>query len=635
MTAVEAVRSGISKSAIMVQEYGMTIPSPSGKLLRPLTALSFVSADRQHLLDDRFWLGCLAIQMVHEASIYHDDVFDGGMQRRNTATLLATKGIGASVLVGDLYLTGAYRVASLTGYHDFLTAFIKAVETMVRGENIQDSITPSENLLTTYEQIVRMKSGQLFGIAAALPSWSGHSDLPSEQLLNIGINLGIFYQMVDDFLDYCPTGETGKPKLQDFNNRIWTFVLGSHGTEWFEQSADQALKAFFTSKNAPSLAEIALSKLQDRGSSLISQIQKAAAQPPMVEMIEEWLQRCAHASRPNRLATPKIYSKLSLAPKPERSLTAAQIGLRAQKLGDVSDWGVFFQRNSRSFSYASRLFPRPERSIITEIYLFCRFTDNLADKGAESIAHAYEILNVWDQIAYSAYQGNATGIPVADVVMGRMASMVIPYSLISELIEGMRMDVEPSRYSSMEELRLYTYRVASVVGDWITQAFGVRDSWVLERAHDLGHAMQLTNIVRDVGEDLSMGRLYLPADLMDEHQITLETLKDLKEKAFNHGFISPNYTELIEAIIAEANSAYDRAYEGIPFLPTRLRRAIAVAARVYRGIHDEIRSNQYNNLTSRAYTSSWKKTILARKGLTQLRQVSQNPKPSNTLNSAT
>jgi len=624
MTAVDVVREGISKSTIMAEEYGMTIPPPSGKLLRPLTALSFVSTDRQGFLDDRFWLGCLAIQMVHEASIYHDDVFDGGMHRRNAATLLATRGIGASVLVGDLYLTGAYRVASLTGYHEFLTTFIEAVETMVRGENIQDSITSEENLLTTYEQIVRMKSGQLFGVAAALPSWSGHSDLPSEQLFNIGINLGIFYQMVDDFLDYCPTGDTGKPKLQDFNNHIWTFVLGSQGTEWFKLSPDQALKEFFNSKNTPSLAEVALSKLQEQGSALVHQIQKAGAQPPMVEMIEEWIQCCAHASRPNGLATPKIYSNLSTAPKPERSLTAAQIGLRAQKLGDVSDWGPFFQRNSRSFSYASRLFPRSERLIITEIYLFCRFTDNLADKGADSIAHAYEILNVWDQIAYSAYQGNTTGIPVADIVMGRMAKMDIPYSLISELIEGMRMDVEPSTYVSMDELRLYTYRVASVVGDWITQAFGVRDPWVLERAHDLGHAMQLTNIVRDVGEDLEMGRLYLPTEVMNEHSMTWEILTDLKQKTSIHGITSPNYIELIEDIIAEANSAYDRAYEGIPFLPARLRRAIAVAARVYRGIHDEIRSNQYNNLTIRAYTSSWKKTILARKGLTQLRQVSHN-----------
>ena len=600
----------------------MSIPPPSGKLLRPLTALSFVSGDRLDSLEDRFWLGCLAIQMVHEASIYHDDVFDGGMHRRNAATVLATKGIGASVLVGDLYLTGAYRVASMTGYHEFLTAFIEAVETMVRGENIQDSMTSGDNLLITYEQIVRMKSGQLFGLAAALPSWSGYSDLPSEQLLNIGINLGIFYQMVDDFLDYCPTGDTGKPKLQDFNNQIWTFVLGSQGTEWFEQSADQALQEFFNSNNAPSLAEVALSKLQDHGSTLVTQIENVGAHPPMVEMIHEWIQRCAHASRPNGLASPKIYSDLAL--KPERSLTAAQIGLRAQQLGDVSDWGTFFQRNSRSFSYASRLFPGPERSLITEIYLFCRFTDNLADKGADSIAHAYEILNVWDQIAQSAYQGHKTGIPVADVVMGRMASMDIPYSLISELIEGMRMDVEPTTYVSMDELRLYTYRVASVVGDWITQAFGVREPWVLERAHDLGHAMQLTNIVRDVGEDLAMGRLYLPSDLMEKHNITLDNLMELKQKFSDHGVAPSNYIELIEDIIAEANSAYDRAYEGIPFLPARLRRAIAVAAKVYRGIHDEIRSNQYNNLTCRAYTSSWKKTILARKGLSQLRQVSHN-----------
>ena len=245
------------------------------------------------------------------------------------------------------------------------------------------------------------------------------------------------------------------------------------------------------------------------------------------------------------------------------------------------------------------------------------------DKDGDVKIQAYETLELWDQITHSAYHGCITGISVADVVMSKMSQMHIPYTLISELIQGMRMDIEPQTYHSMADLRGYTYRVASVVGDWITQAFGVRDPWVLERAHDLGHAMQLTNIIRDVGEDLAMGRIYLPADLMTSHNITPELLLNLKVQTGQSNRMPGDYVKLLEEIMAEADSAYDRAYEGIPFLPHRLRRPIAIAARVYRGIHDEVRANEYNNLTRRAFTSFRRKTVLARKGLKQLRQVSE------------
>jgi len=634
MTVVEHVKAGISGSVSVTEKLGMTIPAPSGKLLRPITAFSFVAPEHQDLLDERFWHGCLAIQMVHEASIYHDDVFDGGLQRRNEATLLAEKGIGASVLVGDLYLTGAYRVAAMTGCNDFLMKFIEAIETMVRGETIQNSQAPAENHLERYEQVVRMKSGQLFGIAAALPGWSGYSVHSPEKLQKIGIDLGIFYQLVDDFLDYCPNGHTGKPKLQDFHNKVWTFVLGSNGFEWFDQAPNQAITEFFSSENHQSMAECALNFIEQRGSSLLDQVRNLHAQSTITEIIEKWMHRCALACRSNGITSTDIYEKLPSIHKPDSSSGVTQIMLQAQKLGPVSEWERFFQRNSLSFSFASRLFPSEERSLVTEIYLFCRFTDNLVDKENGSTAQSYDILNVWEQITHSAYQGHSTGIEVADIVMSKMSKMDIPYSLISDLIEGMRMDVESLTYASMEDLRLYTYRVASVVGDWITQAFGIREPWVLERAHDLGHAMQLTNIIRDVGEDLDMGRVYLPTDLMSAHNITPEFLITIKKDAQKSKPIPPDYILLLEQIIMEANSAYDRAYEGIPYLPNRFRHAIAVAARVYRGIHDEVRANQYNNLSCRAHTSSMKKISLARQGIHQLRRVSQNMNPSTLLKSA-
>ena len=116
----------------------------------------------------------------------------------------------------------------------------------------------------------------------------------------------------------------------------------------------------------------------------------------------------------------------------------------------------------------------------------------------------------------------------------------------------------------MDDLRSYTYWVASVVGNWITQAFGIREPEVLDRAHDLGHAMQLTNIIRDVGEDLAMGRIYLPADLMKLHNLTMEQLTALKTYSGSSVAIPSNYIALLEDIMSEADSAYERSYQGFP-----------------------------------------------------------------------
>ena len=167
--------------------------------------------------------------------------------------------------------------------------------------------------------------------------------------------------------------------------------------------------------------------------------------------------------------------------------------------------------------------------------------------------------------------------------------------------------------------------MASVVGAWLTQAFGVREAWVLERAHALGHAMQLTNIVRDVGEDLSMGRVYLPADRMKAHGVTAESLTAMSVRIRNGGTVDPGYVALLEEIMGVADSAYAAAYEGMPHLPPFFQRPVAVAAQVYRGIQDKVRANGYDNLNRRAYTTFREKVVLANRGLARLRGRLRQP----------
>lgn len=628
MTVAGLVRAGLGRGAASAARQGVAIPPVRGKLLRPLTAFSFASAERRESPEERFWFGCLAIQMAHEASLQHDDVLDSGFGRRNTATLLAREGPGAALLWGDLYLTGSYRVAGMTGSAEFLDDFIRAVEATVRGERKQGELRAVDDPRAFYEVVVRAKSGALFGAAAALPGWTGDVGpdrgalLSPEALRDVGTELGAFYQLVDDFLDYCPADDTGKPKLQDFNNRIWTFVLAGRGFGWFDRTPGEAVAEFFRAGSAGSgrrsMAEHAMEHLEARGEALRGRLRGAGAGGELTDLVAGWIDRCNKALRAGSGATVAIPSDLPERPRVAAPSTVAHIVTRALALGAQSQWGRFFARNSRSFHFSSALFPPEQRSIVRGIYAFCRFTDDLVDEGSEPAVRLHEILDVWGDIARSAYEGRDTGIALADVVMGRMSELRIPFALASELIEGVRMDVEPCSYLSMKDLRRYTYRVASVVGAWLTQAFGVRDPWVLDRAHDLGHAMQLTNIVRDVGEDLAMGRIYLPADRMAFHGVTGESLPAMKARARGAGQMDPGYVALLEELMAEADAAYARAYEGMPLLPVHFRRPVAVAAQVYRGIHDQVRANGYDNLNLRAYTSLLAKIILGRQGLKRL-----------------
>ena len=169
------------------------------------------------------------------------------------------------------------------------------------------------------------------------------------------------------------------------------------------------------------------------------------------------------------------------------------------------------------------------------------------------------------------------------------------------------MDLQGVRYASLLELRKYTYRVASVVGFWVSELFDVRDPAVLARAESMGHAMQLTNILRDVGEDARNGRCYLPTDLMKRYGVSED---DLRGGRTSHG-----YRNLVKELMEHAERAFVDGSAGLKDLPAQMRLPVSVAARVYRGILNEIRRNDYDNLTRRAGTSSARKAALMGRAL--------------------
>ncbi|HEY4304794.1 MAG TPA: phytoene/squalene synthase family protein [Gemmatimonadaceae bacterium] len=274
-----------------------------------------------------------------------------------------------------------------------------------------------------------------------------------------------------------------------------------------------------------------------------------------------------------------------------------------------------FARAGRSFAFASRLLPASDRERVARVYAYCRATDDLVDDHwtAASVGlHAQ--LDLWLDDSRRAHRGEITGAQVIDEAMAELRAGSVPFAYVEQLVAGVRMDIDARRYDDLAALSTYTVRVAGVVGLVMCGLFDVRERWLAERAVTLGCAMQLTNIVRDVGDDLDRGRLYLPLSLLRSYGVTELELDDMRR---GRRPITPAYRAVIESLLTTADGQYRRALEAVPYLPGAFRRTVAVAAAVYRGIHDEVRRSGYDNLTRRAVTPLPRKCAL---GLVALRE---------------
>lgn len=603
----------------------MAVPPRAGKLLRPCFAHALVPPGLHDTLDERFWSGALAVQMVHEASLLHDDVIDGADERRGEPTAVAQHGVAHAVVLGDHYLTGAYRAAAATGSFEFLSRFAEAVERTVAGEIAQGRRRGERLEPDVYDEIIEGKSGELFGIAAAL----GATVLGlgrTEERQDLGRAFGNLYQRIDDLLDYCTEAETGKPPLQDYRHGKWSWILELAGVESFDLTAEAVVSAIFRpGPDSPSPARRALAVLRQRrrdilreGARLEADLQALAGLlttcvETAVDRVTEQEERLGLARRPTRAEESGMLKR--------RSSAEAVVLRRARALGGPGEWRAYFGDHARTFSLAARLFPPREAALVSGLYAYCRFTDDLVDDpeddpSPESLAQR---LSVWRALSLAAYDGNATDIPILDTVLRDAAERGVDRSYPEALLDGVAMDLAPRRYRSWTELEGYTFGVAAAVGGWMTQLFGLHDPDLLHRAHALGHGMQLTNIARDVGEDWRRGRLYLPTELLLEHAVSPDDLGMMAGGAMG---ISEAYRDVIRALIGRADAYYETAWPGIRALPAFFRRPVAAAASAYRGIHREIRRNDYDNLTERAFTSVGRKVMLAGAGILQARRPS-------------
>jgi phytoene synthase len=253
------------------------------------------------------------------------------------------------------------------------------------------------------------------------------------------------------------------------------------------------------------------------------------------------------------------------------------------------------RRHSRSFYLASGLLAQPTRSAIRSLYAFCRTTDDFADRlDAEDAAAS---LAAWEAGGPSGLDDDALSVLRAWRVTQR--TYAIPQVYADQLIAGVRMDLQRSRYLSFDDLSVYAYRVASTVGLMSMHILGYQGPEAIPYAVRMGVALQATNILRDVGEDWRMGRLYLPLDELSDF--------GLGEADIERGQVTPAWRRYMRFAIERNRQLYEQAWPGLDLLSPQGRRSVGAAAELYRGILDAIEAIDYDVFRQRAHLDRWEK----------------------------
>ena len=258
-------------------------------------------------------------------------------------------------------------------------------------------------------------------------------------------------------------------------------------------------------------------------------------------------------------------------------------------------------KSGSSFYYSFMFLPAERRQAITALYDFCREVDDVVDE-CHDLSLAQTKLEWWRQEVGRVYNGTPThpvGLALKDVIKG----FRLPQEQLLEIIDGMAMDLSQTRYLDFKGLQLYCYRVASVVGLLAAEIFGYQDRQTLKYAHDLGLAFQLTNIIRDVGEDARRGRIYLPIEDLQRFEVPA---KDLLEARYSDAF-----RELMAFQAERAEKFYDQAFAQLPAIDRKAQRPGLVMAAIYRTLLREIAADGFLVLDRRTSLTPLRKVWLA------------------------
>ncbi len=275
---------------------------------------------------------------------------------------------------------------------------------------------------------------------------------------------------------------------------------------------------------------------------------------------------------------------------------------------DLAHCRDVIRTGSLSFHAASKLLPASVRDPALALYAFCRLADDEVDEGNNKARAVLDLRSRLDL----AYSGMPCDAPEDRAFAAIVAEFDMPRALPEALLEGLAWDAMERRYATLSEVRDYSARVASAVGAMMCVLMRVRNRDALARACDLGVAMQLTNIARDVGEDARASRIYLPTDWLDDAGISVEDF-------FANPQASPDIRRIVRHLLAEAHRLYIRSEAGIGALPLQARTGIFAARYIYDGISAAVRRNAYDSVSMRARTT--KTTKIARIGLAAVRTV--------------
>jgi phytoene synthase len=284
---------------------------------------------------------------------------------------------------------------------------------------------------------------------------------------------------------------------------------------------------------------------------------------------------------------------------PDEHAGAASAALVRQHSADVAACRRILARGSKSFWAASLLLPRRVRGSAASFYAFCRVADDAVDETDDPDRAVEDLTTRIDAV----YRGMPHDDPVDRALSAIVERHEIPRAPIDALIDGFVWDAKGRRYEELSDVLAYSARVASAVGVVMTYIMGSRDRQTLARACDLGAAMQLTNICRDVGEDARRGRVYLPGAWLRSEGIEPEDLIANPE-------FSPAVATAVKRLLEEAARLYDRARAGIAMLPADCRPAIRAASWIYADIGRVIAERGYDSVSARAYTSALRKVSL-------------------------
>ena len=258
-------------------------------------------------------------------------------------------------------------------------------------------------------------------------------------------------------------------------------------------------------------------------------------------------------------------------------------------------------KSGSSFYYSFRFLARDRRRAITALYAFCREVDDIADEVTD-LDIARVKLGWWRAELANLFAGHPQH-PVTKALQPATREYGVDQARLNEIIDGMEMDLTRHRYSDFDSLKLYCHRVAGVVGQLSASIFGFSQPRTLEYAENLGLAFQLTNIIRDVGEDARRDRIYLPGDEMRRFKVSDDDILQARQTA--------NFEQLMAFQTERAKSIYDAAFQALSPEDRRPQRPGLIMSAIYRTLLDEIERDGFKVLAQRTSLTPMRKLWIA------------------------